>query len=195
MKKIDVEFDEHSGDESKNDFSNDFYNHCADIAGGKDNWFIIHLHFWASIDFKEIKQIRAYTIMSAIGNASGYIGFLVGCSISELPFLIFWMYAKTKQCIIYLTNGNVEYPKDSEIISEFDSDNDEDEEDDNQEKTENTTAGKQVTFYFREYINGVEVRMQDKVSHMQNDVHDHFDKKMAELAKQLSRKVSSRDQE
>ena len=29
MKKIDVVFEEYTGDESKNEFSNDFYNHCA----------------------------------------------------------------------------------------------------------------------------------------------------------------------
>ena len=69
-------------------------------AGGKENWFVIHLHFWSSIDFKEIKQIRAYSMMSVIGNASGYIGFAVGWSISELPRLIFWLYAKTKKPII-----------------------------------------------------------------------------------------------
>ena len=97
FKKIDVEFDEDPGDQSKNEVSKDFYDHCADIAGGKDNWFIIHVHYWASIDFKEIKQVRAYTTMSLLGNASGYIGFLVGCSMSELPSLIFWLHAKTKQ--------------------------------------------------------------------------------------------------
>ena len=96
IKKMDVKFEELIGDESKNEFSKHFYDHCADIAGGKDNWFVIHLHFWASIDFKEIKQIRAYSIMSVIGNASGYIGFAIGWSISELPRLIFWLYAKAK---------------------------------------------------------------------------------------------------
>ena len=103
IKKMDVKFEELIGDESKNEFSKHFYDHCADIAGGKDNWFVIHLHFWASIDFKEIKQIRAYSIMSVIGNASGYIGFAIGWSISELPRLIFWLYAKAKK--FRLTNN------------------------------------------------------------------------------------------
>ena len=39
-------------------------------------------------------------MMSAIGNASGYIGFAIGWSISELPRLIFWLCAKTKKLII-----------------------------------------------------------------------------------------------
>ena len=90
IKKMDVGFKEQVGDEGKNEFSNHYYEQFANIAGGKHNWFTVHLHFWSSIDFKEIKQIRAYSKMNAVGNASGYIGFLVGVSISELPHLIFW---------------------------------------------------------------------------------------------------------
>ena len=104
IKKMDVEFEEHTGDKSKNEFNNDFYDRFENIAGTKDDWFIIHLHFWSSIDFKEIKQIRAYSILSAIGNASGYIGFLVGLSISELPSLIFWIYGKIKHYWKYSNN-------------------------------------------------------------------------------------------
>ena len=100
FKKIDVKFEELTGDENKIEYTKHFYDNCTDIAGGKDNWFVIHLNFWSSIDFKEIKQIRAYSMMSAIGNASGYIGFAVGWSISELPRLIFWLYAKRKKLII-----------------------------------------------------------------------------------------------
>ena len=50
------------------------------------------------------KQIRAYPIMSTIGNASGYIGFLVGVSISELPQLIFWLFSKCKHYYEHLRN-------------------------------------------------------------------------------------------
>ena len=97
IKKVDVEFEENIGDSSKNEFSNDFYEKFAQKAGTKQGWFIIHLHFWSSIDFKEIKQIRAYPIMSAIGNASGYVGVLVGASLPQIPFLIFWAVSKMKR--------------------------------------------------------------------------------------------------
>ena len=100
FKKIDVKFEEVTGDENNIEYTKHFYDRCADIAGGKENWLVIHLHFWSSIDFKEIKQIRGYSMMSVIGNASGYIGFAIGWSISELPRLIFWLYAKTKKLII-----------------------------------------------------------------------------------------------
>ena len=96
VKKVDVEFEEEGGDKSKNEFSNDFYDKFATDAGTKHGWFIIHLHFWSSIDFKEIKQIRAYSIMSAIGNASGYVGVLVGLSLSQLPHFFFWTVSKIK---------------------------------------------------------------------------------------------------
>ena len=96
IKKVDVEFEEDIGDNSKNKFSNDFYEQFATEAGTKHGWFIIHLHFWSSIDFKEIKQIKAYSIMSAIGNASGYVGVLVGISMSQLPHLVLWTISKMK---------------------------------------------------------------------------------------------------
>ena len=97
IKKVDIEFEEDIGDKRKNEFSNDFYDQFASKAGTKDGWFIIHLHFWSSIDFKEIKQIRAYPIMSAIGNASGYVGVLVGASLTQLPHFIFWIISKIKR--------------------------------------------------------------------------------------------------
>ena len=84
MKKIDVEVAEDIGDKSKNNFNNEFYEQFARLAGTRDDWLIIHLHFWAAIDFKEIKQIRAYSVMNAVGNAAGYLGFLLGVSISQL---------------------------------------------------------------------------------------------------------------
>ena len=61
-----------------------------------NNWFIINIHFWKSTDFKEIKQIRAYSVQSLFGNAGGYIGLLVGISISELPYLLLKLYSMGK---------------------------------------------------------------------------------------------------
>ena len=110
IKKVDVEFREDIGDNSKNEFSNDFYDQFATKAGTKHGWFIIHLHFWSSIDFKEIKQIRAYSILSAIGNASGYVGVLVGVSLAQLPHLIFWSCSKIKHLCEQLRFVLLGYP-------------------------------------------------------------------------------------
>ena len=41
-----------NGDENMIEFTKHFYDQCANITGGKENWFVIHLHFWSSIDFK-----------------------------------------------------------------------------------------------------------------------------------------------
>ena len=84
MKKIDVVVAEDAGD------------------GTRDDWFIIHLHFWAAIDFKEIKQIRAYSVMNAVGNAAGYLGFLLGVSISQL---IVWVITQIKTIYKNKTQG------------------------------------------------------------------------------------------
>ena len=93
MKKIDVELAEDGGDKSKNNFNNEFYEQFARLAGTRDDWFIIHLHFWAAIDFKEIKQIRAYSVMNAVGNAAGCLGLVLGVSISQL---IVWVTRQIK---------------------------------------------------------------------------------------------------
>ena len=42
---------------------------------------------YRSEEYKEIKQVRAYDVQSLIGNAGGYIGLILGCSIRELPFI------------------------------------------------------------------------------------------------------------
>ena len=178
VKKMDVEFQEQAGDESKDGFSNDFYDQSANIAGSKNNWFTVHLHFWSSIDFKKIKQIRAYPLTNMLGNASGYIGFLVGISISQLPYLIVWLYAKLKiwwdyfrkylGCSIHEEeNTEVKY----QIISEQNLGEDEE---------PNHVAP------LKEYMNEVEIRIYEKLSKVQRNVHDHLDKKISELTKYAS---------
>ena len=96
VKKMEVSFDEKDGEENKNAFNNEFYNQFKNAAGSDKDWFIVHLHFWSLVDFKEIKQVRAYTIESVVGNSSGYIGFLMGISVSQLPYAIFGVYSKLK---------------------------------------------------------------------------------------------------
>ena len=102
IKKIDVHFAEDIGDKSKNSFNNEFYEQFAKLAGSRNDWFIIHLHFWAAIEFKEVKQIRAYSVMNAIGNAAGYLGFLLGVSISQL---IVWVITQIKTFCKNKTQG------------------------------------------------------------------------------------------
>ena len=37
---------------------------------------------------KEMNQIRAYNDQSLIGNAGGYIGLFLGCTLKEMPFFL-----------------------------------------------------------------------------------------------------------
>ena len=59
------------------------------------NWFQIEYQVRVQT-FKEIVQIRAYTLQSLVGNVGGYIGLLLGYAILNLPTLLFdaWRYLK-----------------------------------------------------------------------------------------------------
>ena len=51
-----------------------------------NGWFRIQVTFPKNT-YREIKQIRAYSLQSLVGTAGGYVGLFVGYSISELPLL------------------------------------------------------------------------------------------------------------
>ena len=104
IKKIDILFDEQIGEENKNSFNTAIYNQYEEKAKTSENWFVIQLNFWSLLDFKEIKQKRGYSFQSVIGNASGYIGFLVGITVSELPQFLLWIYRKMKFLVWSLKN-------------------------------------------------------------------------------------------
>ena len=50
-------------------------------------WFRVRVKFIAN-EFKEFKQIRAYSGQSLVGNGGGYIGLLVGYTIAEIPRVV-----------------------------------------------------------------------------------------------------------
>ena len=54
-------------------------------------WFRITVEFLKN-EFKEIKQLRAYSAQSLIGNAGGYVGLFVGYTIAELPAMFDMLY-------------------------------------------------------------------------------------------------------
>ena len=56
-------------------------------------WFRITVNFDKN-EFKEIKQVRAYSAQSLIGNAGGYVGLFVGYTIAELPALFDMLYTR-----------------------------------------------------------------------------------------------------
>ena len=62
---------------------------------GDKNWFQIEYQVRVQ-KFKEIVQIRAYTLQSLVGNVGGYIGLLLGYAILNVPSLLWeaWSYFK-----------------------------------------------------------------------------------------------------
>lgn len=59
--------------------------------GNDSDWFRVTVNFPTNM-YMEIKQIRSYSLQSLIGNAGGYVGLLVGYSISQLPVLLLLVY-------------------------------------------------------------------------------------------------------
>ena len=56
-----------------------------------DDFFVLNVNFQAR-KFKEIKQVRAYTTQTLIGNTGGYIGLFLGYTIKEIPTFLGYLY-------------------------------------------------------------------------------------------------------
>ena len=67
------------------------------------NHFGIRLTYRYMKRFKEIKQTKAYTIQSLIGNAGGYVGLYLGYTVLELPLMVMAMIKGIK---LALSPGN-----------------------------------------------------------------------------------------
>lgn len=101
MKTIDVHSSELSGRESENTYNDHILEIFKKKSGPNNNdWFVIDTHFWRTSDFKEIRQIKAYSFQATIGNAGGYIGLLVGITISELPMFLTKTYVIAKRFFV-----------------------------------------------------------------------------------------------
>ena len=63
------------------------------------NWFQIEYQVRVNT-FKEIVQIRAYTLQSLVGNVGGYIGLMLGYAILNIPSLLWdaWSYLRKASC-------------------------------------------------------------------------------------------------
>ena len=84
--------------QSNVEFENVYYPGKGSQLNVTDGWFRITIHF-PDLTYKNIEQTRSYTLQALIGNAGGYIGLFIGCTISDLPALLFFMYKKvSKAC-------------------------------------------------------------------------------------------------
>ena len=89
IEKIQVEFK----DLEDEDLKDDYYTNVIEKAFQGDldtheHWLGLRIYYHSAIYYKEIKEVKAYSTQSFIGNAGGYIGLLVGCTIIELPFFL-----------------------------------------------------------------------------------------------------------
>ena len=66
--------------------------------------FAIHVRFGSLFRYLEIKQIRAYTFSSLVGNIGGYMGLFLGYAILNFPQLLMNMFASIKDMV---RTGNI----------------------------------------------------------------------------------------
>ena len=66
-----------------------------DLSDDDDGWFIIQFDLVPN-NFKEIKQVRKYSVQSLVGNGGGYIGLCLGYALWNVPTIILgiWNHAK-----------------------------------------------------------------------------------------------------
>ena len=61
-----------------------------------DDWFMMEFAIMMT-KFKEIKQTRAYSVQSLVGNLGGYIGLCLGYAILNLPSTAIEIWKSLKQ--------------------------------------------------------------------------------------------------
>mgnify|MGYP001264530150 CR=1 FL=1 len=71
---------------------------------GNDTWFEITLRIQTDT-FKEIKQKRAYTPQSLVGNIGGYLGLFIGFTLLDLFDSMMACYSKILNCICSLARN------------------------------------------------------------------------------------------
>ena len=93
--KMDVRYEETSGEMAKVALPY-VLKHFESVAGTRKGWFVINSHFWQAASFKQMRNVKAYSLQSMIGNSGGYIGLLVGITISDLPRFLGKLYLAIK---------------------------------------------------------------------------------------------------
>ena len=96
--KMDVRYDEKPGKVVR-DRAQNVMKHFENAAGTTKGWFVINTQLWKSTYFKQMNTVKAYSFQSMIGNSGGYIGLLVGITISDLPCFLCKLYFAIKGII------------------------------------------------------------------------------------------------
>ena len=64
-------------------------------SGKPEDFFLLRIIFKLPL-FKEIRQTRAYSFQTLVGNLGGYIGLFVGYTIKEIPVFMRFLYENIK---------------------------------------------------------------------------------------------------
>ena len=83
IQSLQTKVDEYDTDSGEQKYYPDLQTNLSET----DGWFRVFVEFKENT-FKAIKQNRAYTVQSLIGNAGGYVGLFVGYTVAELPILL-----------------------------------------------------------------------------------------------------------
>ena len=85
VEKIQIEYVEDSISNGNEQSDND----------DEEGWFLLDFFIFNS-KFKEVRQVRKYSVQSLVGNAGGYIGLCLGYALMNLPAIIMDAWGKIK---------------------------------------------------------------------------------------------------
>ena len=85
------------------------YEDAVDVSDLRENETKLSVYFRNKV-YKEIRQIRAYTFMSLIGNVGGFVGLLLGYALVQIPGTVFvvYNYFKTESAQMLRKRNTVE---------------------------------------------------------------------------------------
>ena len=96
LKNMEISYKENDGEVLK-DYWSSVRRQLENTLDKGEKWFGINVLWLSATDFKEIKAVRAYSTQSVIGNAGGYVGLLVGYTVSRIPLFLFAMCVAVKK--------------------------------------------------------------------------------------------------
>ena len=104
LKKMQVTIRENDGEALEGDYWGQVRQELQDTLDDNEKWFGINVLWVTAIDFKQIKSVRAYNWQSLVGNAGGYVGLLVGYTVSQIPILLLAIYCSLKRMWLFVRN-------------------------------------------------------------------------------------------
>jgi hypothetical protein len=142
------------------------YEDGVDVSDVQENETKLTIYFRNNV-YKEIRQIRAYSFMSLIGNVGGFVGLLLGYALVQIPGSIFavYNYFKTEVPQMIRKKSEIETISPSRVSNNHDIT---DGLSQNEDYVRNVEGLNQLLFQYMEANNSrievIETRMKDIVS-------------------------------